>query len=202
MDKTAIENHYLTVKKSIDNALKATQNIQVKGDDENAFVKEIQNGISKINTDFKNEIDELQNGSEWDRFCISFFGETNAGKSTLIDTLRIIYNEDSRLKEVIDNREEVLKLLNQRQKASEIVKENIDALYNEVLIINKEFEKFKQDKETFKKDKSSLEREKADSLAQINNERKKIYLYIIFFIVGFLAGAALIILLTKILGVF
>ena len=173
MDKTAIENHYLTVKKSIDNALKATQNIQVKGDDENAFVKEIQNGISKINTDFKNEIDELQNGSEWDRFCISFFGETNAGKSTLIDTLRIIYNEDSRLKEVIDNREEVLKLLNQRQKASEIVKENIDALYNEVLIINKEFEKFKQDKETFKKDKSSLEREKADSLAQIKDSVKK-----------------------------
>lgn len=96
----------------------------------------------------------------------------------------------------------MLKLLNQKQKASDIVKENIDALYNEVLIINKEFEKFKQDKGTFEKDKSSFEREKADFLAQINNERKKIYLYIIVFIVGFLAGTTLIILLTKILGVF
>ena len=33
----------------------------------------------------------------WDRLVIAFFGQTNAGKSTIIDTFRILFNEKKRL---------------------------------------------------------------------------------------------------------
>ena len=38
----------------------------------------------------------LETSSEWDKLCIAFFGETNAGKSTIIESLRIIYDEEKR----------------------------------------------------------------------------------------------------------
>jgi uncharacterized membrane protein len=34
--------------------------------------------------------------TEWEQFTMAFFGETNAGKSTLIESMRILFNEDER----------------------------------------------------------------------------------------------------------
>ncbi len=49
---------------------------------------------------FRNALDEniesLNRNAEWDRFTIAFYGETNAGKSTVIETLRILLNEESK----------------------------------------------------------------------------------------------------------
>ena len=42
------------------------------------------------------EMDELKNNAEWDYFTIAFFGETNAGKSTLIEVLRILFAENTK----------------------------------------------------------------------------------------------------------
>ena len=39
------------------------------------------------NTEYK--LHEVQSNIIWDRLVIAFFGETNAGKSTIIETLRI-----------------------------------------------------------------------------------------------------------------
>lgn len=44
-------------------------------------------------------IDSLQRNAEWDRFTIAFYGETNAGKSTVIETLRILLKEESKQKQ-------------------------------------------------------------------------------------------------------
>lgn len=43
-------------------------------------------------------IDSLRRNAEWERFTIAFYGETNAGKSTVIETLRILLKEESKLK--------------------------------------------------------------------------------------------------------
>lgn len=45
----------------------------------------------------KKDILELRNNSEWDTFTIAFYGETNAGKSTLIETLRILLGDSEKL---------------------------------------------------------------------------------------------------------
>lgn len=44
-------------------------------------------------------INQLDKHAEWETFTISFFGETNAGKSTLIECLRIALQEESKLKD-------------------------------------------------------------------------------------------------------
>ncbi|WP_228530061.1 SMC family protein [Diaphorobacter caeni] len=43
------------------------------------------------------DIRELRELSEWDTFTIAFYGETNAGKSTLIETLRILLGDTEKL---------------------------------------------------------------------------------------------------------
>lgn len=56
----------------------------------------------KILMDLKGEIDKhiksLERNAEWDTFTIAFYGETNAGKSTIIETLRIIMQEQGKTK--------------------------------------------------------------------------------------------------------
>lgn len=43
------------------------------------------------------QIKELEDNSEWEYFTVAFFGETNAGKSTIIETLRILFEEPTKL---------------------------------------------------------------------------------------------------------
>lgn len=42
-------------------------------------------------------IEELKKNQEWDVFTIAFYGETNAGKSTIIETLRIYFQEETKM---------------------------------------------------------------------------------------------------------
>ena len=43
------------------------------------------------------DIQELQELAEWDTFTIAFYGETNAGKSTLIEAIRILLGDSEKL---------------------------------------------------------------------------------------------------------
>lgn len=74
---------------------------------EKGSVLEVQNVSEKINeskqilkfqqAEIEREIDKLKSNAEWEHFTIAFFGETNAGKSTLIETLRILFAEQSKM---------------------------------------------------------------------------------------------------------
>lgn len=56
------------------------------------------NALLKGFRDRTNEaIEELRDFAEWDTFTIAFYGETNAGKSTLIETLRILLGDPDKL---------------------------------------------------------------------------------------------------------
>lgn len=50
----------------------------------------------------ENKLAELDGNAEWDHLTIAFFGETNAGKSTIVESLRIFFQENS--KKVIQNK--------------------------------------------------------------------------------------------------
>ena len=71
--------------------------------------KDVELLISNIETDnnrLKNLIDELERDGEFEKFTIAFFGQTNAGKSTIIEALRILFNEENRAKKIFNNKEE------------------------------------------------------------------------------------------------
>lgn len=117
IDKSKIEQHYNEVKEVISEAVQDSFAEKYNNEDENAFAQNIKNQLAEINDVFKKEIEELEQSSEWDKFCISFFGETNAGKSTIIESLRIIYNEESRLQKIIENQQNLQETLNENNKA-------------------------------------------------------------------------------------
>ena len=43
-------------------------------------------------------LEALEKNSDWNTFTMAFYGETNAGKSTIIETLRIMFNEPEKIK--------------------------------------------------------------------------------------------------------
>lgn len=49
--------------------------------------------VAPIHDDLAKRIEALQRHARWDTFTIAFYGETNAGKSTIIETLRILLHE-------------------------------------------------------------------------------------------------------------
>lgn len=117
LTKEKIEKHYNEVKEVISEAVQDSFAEEYNNEKENAFAQNIKNQLAEINNSFKKEIEELEQSSEWDKFCISFFGETNAGKSTIIESLRIIYNEESRLQKIFENQKNLKETLNENNKA-------------------------------------------------------------------------------------
>lgn len=117
LTKEKIGKHYSDVKEVISTAMQDSFAEGYNNEEENAFAQNIKEQLTEINETFKKEIEELEQSSEWDKFCISFFGETNAGKSTIIESLRIIYNEESRLQKIIENQQSLQDVLDQNNKA-------------------------------------------------------------------------------------
>jgi hypothetical protein len=45
------------------------------------------------------QVARLEKNAEWDTFTMAFYGETNAGKSTIIEVLRILFREQTKITE-------------------------------------------------------------------------------------------------------
>lgn len=106
-----VEKKYKDVQMVLENALKKTNSVEIAGQNENVELQSIRQTLESLNNEFQGEIENLRTSSEWDKFCIAFFGETNAGKSTIIETLRIIYDEETRRAEALAQKEEYKNLL-------------------------------------------------------------------------------------------
>ena len=73
--------------------------LQVTSSDKD--VVEVQSTLRDLLGGIQKELDErldrLRDQGEWNTFTVAFYGETNAGKSTLIETLRILLGEPQKL---------------------------------------------------------------------------------------------------------
>ena len=96
MTSEEVKEKYFTVSCLLEESVKKAETIELVGEEENAELSAINSTLRYINNEFKLEIDKLESSSEWNKFCIAFLGETNAGKSTVIESLRIIYDEEQR----------------------------------------------------------------------------------------------------------
>lgn len=88
---------YLGVEKSI----KDLQSIFKNTDNENErlkkFNQEALEVFQKLELKSLKELESLKNNEEWENFTIAFYGETGAGKSTLIECLRMFFKERSKM---------------------------------------------------------------------------------------------------------
>ncbi|MDU9804408.1 GTPase [Helicobacter pylori] len=53
--------------------------------------------FQKLESESLKELESLKNNEEWENFTIAFYGETGAGKSTLIECLRLFFKERSKM---------------------------------------------------------------------------------------------------------
>nr|WP_241893268.1 GTPase [Helicobacter pylori] len=92
-----MKNIYLGVEKSI----KELQSIFKNTDDKDEKLKQFNQEALKVfqQLEFKSlkELESLKNNEEWENFTIAFYGETGAGKSTLIECLRLFFKEQSKV---------------------------------------------------------------------------------------------------------
>ena len=76
---------YDTIREKIGSIISSIK--QNAGDQLKTVASSSLGSLQKINEKIQNEYHDLEQSSEWDRFVIAFYGETNAGKSTLIEAL-------------------------------------------------------------------------------------------------------------------
>ncbi|WP_187850006.1 GTPase [Helicobacter pylori] len=92
-----MKNIYLGVEKSI----KDLQNIFKNTDDKDEKLKRFNQEVLKVFQQLERkslkELESLKNNEEWENFTIAFYGETGAGKSTLIECLRMFFKERSKM---------------------------------------------------------------------------------------------------------
>ncbi|MGL2825436.1 GTPase [Helicobacter pylori] len=92
-----MKNIYLDVKANIENL----QNIFKNTDNENERLKKFNQEalelFQKLERESLKELESLKNNEEWENFTIAFYGETGAGKSTLIECLRMFFKEQSKV---------------------------------------------------------------------------------------------------------
>ncbi|MBW4362298.1 GTPase [Flavobacterium taihuense] len=83
---------------NVDEVLNDISQIDIQHIDVKKKNNETQSKLKEIRNVFINDIEKLDKNAVWDRFTIAFFGETNAGKSTIIESLRISMQEVEKLK--------------------------------------------------------------------------------------------------------
>ncbi|WQS19968.1 50S ribosome-binding GTPase [Helicobacter pylori] len=92
-----MKNIYIDVKNSIKDLQKIFENTDGGDERLRAFNQEALEEFKKLESESLKELESLKNNEEWEKFTIAFYGETGAGKSTLIECLRLFFKEPSKM---------------------------------------------------------------------------------------------------------
>ncbi|WP_340213238.1 GTPase [Helicobacter pylori] len=88
---------YSGVEKSIKELQSIFKNTDDKDEKLKQFNQEALEVFQKLEFESLKELESLKNNEEWENFTIAFYGETGAGKSTLIECLRLFFKERSKM---------------------------------------------------------------------------------------------------------
>ncbi len=84
---------YSDVEKSIKDLQKIFENTDGADERLRKFNQEALEEFKNLESESLKELESLKNNGEWEKFTIAFYGETGAGKSTLIECLRLFFKE-------------------------------------------------------------------------------------------------------------
>ncbi|GAA7193324.1 hypothetical protein ID0444_04930 [Helicobacter pylori] len=92
-----MKNIYFNVEKSIKDLQKIFENTDGADERLREFNQEALEEFKNLESEGLKELESLKNNEEWKNFTIAFYGETGAGKSTLIECLRLFFKEQSKM---------------------------------------------------------------------------------------------------------
>lgn len=176
-------NNYETIYELLDsNIIEIITKLEFNSDNDK-FKKtklEVLNILNKFKSEILDkEINELKNVQEWNKFVIAFYGETNAGKSTIIEALRIYFKEEKKVeeqkkfKDILENNNQKLCELENKINNNQLDISNYKQK-DENLIINYELEKEK------------LEVKKHEIISKDIKKRETSLVYKILFFLNFI----------------
>ncbi len=88
---------YSDIEKSIKDLQKIFENTDGADKRLRKFNQEALKVFKNLESEGLKELESLKNNGEWEKFTIAFYGETGAGKSTLIECLRLFFKEPSKM---------------------------------------------------------------------------------------------------------
>ncbi|UOR71311.1 GTPase [Helicobacter pylori] len=88
---------YSGIEKSIKDLQKIFENTDGANERLRAFNQEALKVFKNLESESLKELESLKNNEEREKFTIAFYGETGAGKSTLIECLRLFFKEQSKV---------------------------------------------------------------------------------------------------------
>ncbi len=93
-----MKNIYFNVEKSIKDLQKIFENTDGADERLRKFNQKALELFKKLESESLKELESLKNNNEeWEKFTIAFYGETGAGKSTLIECLRLFFKEPGKM---------------------------------------------------------------------------------------------------------
>ncbi len=88
---------YSDVEKSIKDLQKIFENTDSADERLRKSNQEALKVFKNLESESLKELESLKNNEEWEKFTIAFYGETGAGKSTLIECLRLFFKEPGKM---------------------------------------------------------------------------------------------------------
>ncbi|GAA7351166.1 hypothetical protein HpCK69_11470 [Helicobacter pylori] len=92
-----MKNIYFNVEKSIKDLQKIFENTDGADERLRESNQEALEFFKNLESESLKELESLKNNEEWEKFTIAFYGETSAGKSTLIEYLRLFFKEPGKM---------------------------------------------------------------------------------------------------------
>lgn len=89
--------------KRLSDGIQSIKSIKAKNKKFAEIQKKCLDDIERLFSDSKAQMEQVMTETVWDKLVIAFFGETNAGKSTIIETFRIKFNDPKRAIAIKEN---------------------------------------------------------------------------------------------------
>jgi gas vesicle protein len=137
-------NVYSNLIENVDEVLNDISKIDIQHIEVKAKNEEVQSKLKDLRDSFVDDLRKLDKNVVWDRFTIAFFGETNAGKSTIIESLRISMHEDEKLKNTTLKKSLDLSISELNVKSEEFITSIIESKQRQVKGLTSQLENIKE----------------------------------------------------------
>lgn len=124
---------YADVGRNIEQTLSDIAGLHVENEDGKKQLNAMTMQLQTLQDTFNQKLAYLQQHAEWDKFTLAFFGETNAGKSTIIESLRILFDETTRRQLLQKNQDELHKAEQELQENLTQLRSDLGRVYSDVV---------------------------------------------------------------------